>query len=183
LAGCQIIPTDLNFHLQKCLEIFDKNSADKIQFKSYKEVNPPCHVLCQLGLRIYIIRFSVFLFVFQHSIFQMLTSPPVWKLLDSQAKKKILYVISVIPSVLVSFLPYYCHFKYLSLWIAPVPSMTSFLTHTVAHSTRPSFRPKIYNQPLKKFLSLAVSWVKVVKNGKILTFKVNFLCQKLSESF
>jgi hypothetical protein len=42
LAGCQIIPIDLNFHLQKCLEIFDKNSADKIQFKNYKEVNPPC---------------------------------------------------------------------------------------------------------------------------------------------
>ena len=42
LAGCQIIPIDLNFHLQKCLEIFDKNSADKIQIKNYKEVNPPC---------------------------------------------------------------------------------------------------------------------------------------------
>ena len=62
-------------------------------------------------------------------------------------------------------------------------SMTSLLTHTVAHSTRPSYRPKINNQPLKKFLSLMVSWVKVVKNGKILTFEVNFLCQKLSESF
>ena len=60
--------------------------------------------------------------------------------------------------------------------------MTSLLTHTVAHSTRPSFRPKTNNQPLKKFLSLAVSWVRVVKNFKILTFKVNFLCQKLSES-
>ena len=55
-------------------------------------------------------------------------------------------------------------------------SMTSLLTHTVAHS-------KINHQPLKKFLSLAVRWVKVVKNGQILTFKVNFLCQKLSESF
>ena len=42
LAGCQIILIDLNFHLKKCLEIFDKNSADKIQFKNYKEVNPPC---------------------------------------------------------------------------------------------------------------------------------------------
>ena len=62
-------------------------------------------------------------------------------------------------------------------------SMSSLLTHTVAYSTRPSFRPKINNQSLKKFSSLAVSWVKVVKNGKILTFKVNFLCQKLSESF
>ena len=37
LAGCQIISIDLNFHLQKCLEIFDKkNSADKIQSKNYK---------------------------------------------------------------------------------------------------------------------------------------------------
>ena len=29
LAGCQINPIDVNFHLQKSLEIFDKNSADK----------------------------------------------------------------------------------------------------------------------------------------------------------
>ena len=36
LAGCQIIQIDLNFHLQKCLEIFDKNSSDKIQSKKYK---------------------------------------------------------------------------------------------------------------------------------------------------
>ena len=36
LAGCQIILIDLNFHLQKCLEIFNKNSADKIQSKNYK---------------------------------------------------------------------------------------------------------------------------------------------------
>ena len=42
LAGSQIIPIDLNFHLKKCLEIFDKNSADKIQSKNYEEVNPPC---------------------------------------------------------------------------------------------------------------------------------------------
>ena len=42
LAGCQIIPIDLNFHLQKCLEIFDKNSAEKIQSKNYKGVNPSC---------------------------------------------------------------------------------------------------------------------------------------------
>jgi hypothetical protein len=76
----------------------------------------------------------------------------------------------------------------LTLWSMDVSryilnSMTSLLTHTVAHSTMPSFRLKTNNQPLKKLLSLAVSWVKVVKNGKILTFKVNFLCQKLSESF
>ena len=42
LAGCQIISIDLNFHFQKCLEISDKNSVDKIQSKNYKEVNPPC---------------------------------------------------------------------------------------------------------------------------------------------
>ena len=35
-------------------------------------------------------------------------------------------------------------------------SMTSLLTNTVAHSTRHSYRPKINNQPLKKFLSLAL---------------------------
>ena len=61
--------------------------------------------------------------------------------------------------------------------------MTQLLLHTVAHSTRPSFRPKTNNQPTKKFLSLAVTWVKVVKMCKILTFKVNFLCQKWSVSF
>ena len=43
-------------------------------------------------------------------------------------------------------------------------SMISLITHTVAHSTRPSFRLKTNNQPLKKFWSLAVSWVKVIKN-------------------
>ena len=36
-------------------------------------------------------------------------------------------------------------------------SMTTLLTHTVAHSTKPSFRPKTNNQPLKKSLSLALS--------------------------
>ena len=30
LAECQINPIDVKFHLQKSLEIFDKNSADKI---------------------------------------------------------------------------------------------------------------------------------------------------------
>ena len=42
LAGCQINPIDVNFHLQKSLEIFDTNSADKIQFQNYKEVKVPC---------------------------------------------------------------------------------------------------------------------------------------------
>ena len=36
-------------------------------------------------------------------------------------------------------------------------SMTSLLTHTVAHFTRPSFRPKINNQPLKSCGQLSKS--------------------------
>jgi hypothetical protein len=32
-----IMLIDLNFHLQKCLEIFDNNSADKSQSKNYKD--------------------------------------------------------------------------------------------------------------------------------------------------
>ena len=42
LAGCQINTIDVNFHLQKSLEIFDINSADKIQSQKYKEVKVPC---------------------------------------------------------------------------------------------------------------------------------------------
>ena len=38
LAGCQIYPIDVNFHIQKSLETFDKNSADKIWSKKYKVV-------------------------------------------------------------------------------------------------------------------------------------------------
>ena len=39
-------------------------------------------------------------------------------------------------------------------------SMTQLLTHSVAHSTKPSSRPKTNNQPLKKFLGLVFSWSK-----------------------
>ena len=35
--------------------------------------------------------------------------------------------------------------------------ITTLLTNTVAHSTKPSFRPKTNNQPIRKFLSLALS--------------------------
>ena len=42
-------------------------------------------------------------------------------------------------------------------------SMTQLLTHSVAQP-KPSSMPKTNNQSNKKFLSLAVSWVKVVKN-------------------
>ena len=38
LAGCQINPIDVNFYLQKGLEIFDKNSATKIRSKKDKGV-------------------------------------------------------------------------------------------------------------------------------------------------
>ena len=37
LEGYQINPIDVNFHLQKSLDIFDKNSADKIWSKKNKE--------------------------------------------------------------------------------------------------------------------------------------------------
>ena len=37
-AGCQINSINLNFHLQTSLEIFDKNSADKIWSKKDKGV-------------------------------------------------------------------------------------------------------------------------------------------------
>ena len=61
--------------------------------------------------------------------------------------------------------------------------MTSLLVHTGAHSTRPSCRPKTINQPLQRFLSLAVSWVKVVKNGKILNFQSQFSMSKIIRIF
>ena len=47
LADCQINQIDVNFHLQKSLEIFDKNSVDKIWSKKNKEIKVPPS--CQLG--------------------------------------------------------------------------------------------------------------------------------------
>ena len=44
------------------------------------------------------------------------------------------------------------------------PNFWRTVSHSVAHSTKPSSRPKTNNQSIKKILSLAVSWVKVVKN-------------------
>ena len=38
MAGCQINPIDVNFHLQKSLKMFDKNSAHKIWSKNDKEI-------------------------------------------------------------------------------------------------------------------------------------------------
>ena len=38
LSECQINPIDVNFHLQKSLEIFGKNSADKVWSKKDKKI-------------------------------------------------------------------------------------------------------------------------------------------------
>ena len=38
LAGCQINSIDVNFHLQKSLEIFDNNLVDKMWSKKDKGV-------------------------------------------------------------------------------------------------------------------------------------------------
>ena len=45
-------PIDVNFHLQKSLVIFDRNSAGKISSKKDKEIK------CQLGLSINFIKKS-----------------------------------------------------------------------------------------------------------------------------
>ena len=45
-----------------------------------------------------------------------------------------------------------------------IVSMTTLLTRSVAHSTKPSYRPKTNNQLLKKFLSLALICANVIKN-------------------
>ena len=70
-----------------------------------------------------------------------------------------------------------------AFWFYLTFSMTQLLSHIIAPFTGLSFMLKTNNQLYKKKLYLAFSWVNVVKNCKILTFKVNFLCQKLSESF
>jgi hypothetical protein len=106
---------------------------------------------------------------------------------EEERKKKIYYTIGINETSYPFTLYALCKNEY---WIGSLVlihdwlnfSMTSLLTHTVAISTKPSFRSKTNNQPLKKFLSLVVSWLKFVKTCKILTFKVNFLCQKLFKS-
>jgi hypothetical protein len=51
------------------------------------------------------------------------------------------------------------------------------------HLAQPSFLPK--NQMLQNgfLISVTLRWHSGVKNHEIWTFKVNFLCQKMSESF
>ena len=50
LTGFQINTIDVNFHLQKSLEIFDKNSAVKIWSK--RQRGEKCPPSCQLGLKV-----------------------------------------------------------------------------------------------------------------------------------
>ena len=45
----------------------------------------------------------------------------------------------------------------LSASLNTLHSMTTLLTHTVAHSTKPSFRPKTNNQPPKKLEKIEAS--------------------------
>ena len=61
--------------------------------------------------------------------------------------------------------------------------MTQLLPHTVAHSTRPSFRPKINNQPSKKFLSLEITWVKSLQNVQNSDFQSQFSKSKMIQIF
>ena len=53
-AGSQINPIDVNFHLQKCSEIFDEKSDDKIWSKKDKEIK----VSPLMPIRVKIIFFS-----------------------------------------------------------------------------------------------------------------------------
>ena len=54
LAGSQINPIDVSFHLQKSLEIFDKKSADKIRSKKDKEIKvSPFMPIRVKGLRLF----------------------------------------------------------------------------------------------------------------------------------
>ena len=70
--------------------------------------------------------------------------------------------------------------KHINIYFLVWPNFYCTLSHILLGLP---FKPKINNQLIKKFLSLAVSWVKVAKKWKIRTIKVNFLCQKLSKSF
>ena len=58
LAGCQINSIDVNFHLQKSLEFFDTNLADKIQSQNYKEVKVPCLMPIRVMMPFYAARNS-----------------------------------------------------------------------------------------------------------------------------
>ena len=57
LAGCQINLIDVNFHLQKSLEIFDTNSADKNTIpKLQGRVKLPCLMPIRVKYTYYILK-------------------------------------------------------------------------------------------------------------------------------
>ena len=58
LAGCQINPIDVNFYLQKSLESFVKNSANKIWSKKDKEIK--VSPLMPIRLNVQFLTFLVF---------------------------------------------------------------------------------------------------------------------------
>ena len=73
LAGCQINRIDVNFHLQKSLEIFDTNLADKIQSQNYKEVKVPCLMPIRVrGIPLYFNRYLVRLKLWKYIVLVLL---------------------------------------------------------------------------------------------------------------
>ena len=62
-------------------------------------------------------------------------------------------------------------------------SMTSLLTHTVAHSTRPSFWPKTKNQPLKKCLKSCRQLSKSCQKLQNSDFQSQFSTSKINQIF
>ena len=62
-------------------------------------------------------------------------------------------------------------------------SMTSLLTHTVAHSTRPSFRPKNNKQPLKKVLKSCGQLSKSCQKLQNSDFQSQFPMSKITRIF
>ena len=61
--------------------------------------------------------------------------------------------------------------------------MTSLLTHTVAHSTRPFSRPKINNQPLKKFFKSCGQLSKSCQKWQNSDFQSQFSMSKIIRIF
>ena len=54
LSGFQIDPIDIHFHLQKSLQIFDKNSVDKMWSKKDKGVKVPSLMPIRVNYGMYI---------------------------------------------------------------------------------------------------------------------------------
>ena len=70
-------------------------------------------------------------------------------------------------------------------YLCRLPIFNLSMTHTVANSTRLSFsfRPKTKKQPIKKFLSLAVSFFKTCQNLQNSDFQSQFSMPKNDPNF